>query len=178
MQATGLITFVKTTKDHDLSALGGRLKWAREQRKLSQDALAGLAKVSQGTIGNLESGERKSARKLLSIAAALRCSADWLESGRGQWEGGQKGDVFEALTDDERELIAHYRHLLGKDRRTKLKEIAELAAERMAEREELFAQAGLHRISEGAAHAARANTATAVVEPSAALKQRSLPLDK
>lgn len=78
MQVNGPIT--------DVNTIGERIKWAREQRGLSQEALAKKAGVSQGTIGNIESGLRKQPRDLLKIARALQASPDWLESGRGPWQ--------------------------------------------------------------------------------------------
>lgn len=163
MQVPGPITFVKTEKP-ELRTLADRLKWARAKRKLSQTHLAKAAGVSQGTIGNLESGERKSARKLASIAAALQVNPLWLETGKGDWELA-KGAVFNALDTEERELLKHWRQLLGRDRRAKLKEIATLAAEREEQKKELFAEAGLDRIAQAAAHAVREGRATVTVDP-------------
>lgn len=39
---------------------------------------------AQGTIGNVESGERRSVRNLVEIARALDVSIDWLYDGKGQ----------------------------------------------------------------------------------------------
>lgn len=86
----------------------------------------------------------------------------------------EKGAVFEAPDTAERELLYYWRHLLGSDRRTKLREIVELANERMAQRKELFAEAGIDRIAEGAANASRKRDASTTAEPGGALKQRSL----
>lgn len=83
MQHHGLITDVKT--------LAERLRWAREQRGLTQAALAKKAGVAQGTIGNAESGVRKRPRELLQLAAALGASPVWLESGRGEWDFLSRG---------------------------------------------------------------------------------------
>lgn len=66
-----------------MKTIAERLKEAREDAGLTQPALAEKAKVSQGTIGNIESGLRKRPRDLLSIAEALGVSATWLESGNG-----------------------------------------------------------------------------------------------
>lgn len=66
-----------------MKTIAERLKEAREEAGLTQPALAVKAKVSQGTIGNIESGIRKRPRDLLSIAKALGVSATWLESGNG-----------------------------------------------------------------------------------------------
>jgi transcriptional regulator with XRE-family HTH domain len=127
MQPHALITSVKT--------LGDRIKEEREGRGWSQQELAARAGVSQGTIGNLEAGLRKSARNLLGIAAALEVRPEWLATGKGEkvpfgrglTEGLREefvkglpggglasepttvyGDV---LTDREREFLAAFRDL-------------------------------------------------------------------
>lgn len=69
------ITRVKTLKD--------RLIYARELRGLSQAELAKRCKCSQGTIGNVESGERETLRNLVMVARVLNVSADWLFDGKG-----------------------------------------------------------------------------------------------
>lgn len=60
-----------------------RLKAAREEAGLNQPQLAAAAGVSQGTIGNIESGARRNPRELLSIAKAVGVHPEWLKSGRG-----------------------------------------------------------------------------------------------
>lgn len=73
----------------ELKTLADRMVWARQQkserlnRDISQQAIADLAGVAQGTIGNLESGRGDSARKITSIAKALEVDPTWLESGKG-----------------------------------------------------------------------------------------------
>lgn len=64
--------------------LAERLAWAREQRGLSQEALAKLAGVSQSTIGNIEAGIRQTARKIIEIAAAAGVDPTWLATGQGE----------------------------------------------------------------------------------------------
>lgn len=66
-----------------MKTLAQRLTWAREQKALTQEALAKLSGVSQSTIGNLESGLRLKARNILEIAQALGVDAMWLANGQG-----------------------------------------------------------------------------------------------
>jgi len=73
-QASCQITGVKTIAD--------RLKAAREAAHLKQDELAMKAGVSQGTIGNIESGLRKRPRELIAIAEAVGVNPKWLETGK------------------------------------------------------------------------------------------------
>lgn len=70
--------------------LAERLIWARERKserdgmEFTQQALANAAGVSQSTIGNLEAGIRRSAQKLVMIAAALGVDPMWLSEGTGK----------------------------------------------------------------------------------------------
>lgn len=50
---------------------------------MTQKDLAKRAKVSLGTIGNVEAGIRGQPRELLAIAAAVRRNPEWLKSGKG-----------------------------------------------------------------------------------------------
>lgn len=75
-QCYGTITNVNTIAE--------RLKQAREEAGLTQPALAEKAGVSQGTIGNIESGLRKRPRDLISISEALGVSPGWMETGKGE----------------------------------------------------------------------------------------------
>lgn len=61
-----------------------RLRKAREHRGWTQQHLAVVADVSQGTIGNIESGARQSRGSLPKIAKALGVSHDWLADGEGE----------------------------------------------------------------------------------------------
>lgn len=67
----------------DMRTLAERLIWAREQKGLTQESLGKLSGVSQSTIGNLESGIRQSARKIVDIAKALDVDPIWLANGEG-----------------------------------------------------------------------------------------------
>lgn len=67
----------------DVNTLAQRLKEAREALGLSQEQLAQLAGVSQGTIGNIESGTRKRPREIVAIAKAVKVNPEWLLKGIG-----------------------------------------------------------------------------------------------
>lgn len=77
--------------------LASRLKQAREDRRLSQPALAKLAGVSQGTIGNIESGLRNGASSLALIAGALKVRYEWLRDGEGEMNLLSQNWPFEAV---------------------------------------------------------------------------------
>jgi len=66
-----------------VNSIATRLKQAREARGWSQEQLALEAGVSQGTIGNIESGARKRPRDILGIASAVGVSPEWLQDGKG-----------------------------------------------------------------------------------------------
>ncbi|WP_431276238.1 XRE family transcriptional regulator [Variovorax ureilyticus] len=86
-----------------MKSIGERIKWAREQRDMTQEQVALLAKVATSTIGNAESGLRKKPRELNAIAASLGASATWLETGRGEWQqpGGSPGATGLPLPDSQ-----------------------------------------------------------------------------
>lgn len=69
------ITFVETQSE--------RLKRLRKAAGLTQPALAKRAGVSQGTIGNIESGLRGYGESIVSIAAALNVSPGYLRCDAG-----------------------------------------------------------------------------------------------
>lgn len=90
LQGGGLITCVKSPSKRRaaksfeaLESLADRVAWARESKGWTQAKLASAVGVWQSTIANIEAGERKKPRELLSIATALGVSAIWLETGEG-----------------------------------------------------------------------------------------------
>lgn len=97
MQQGDQITFVTNEPPRNLLTIGQRIAWARDQRRLTQSGLAKAAGVSQGTIGNSESGARDKPRELLKIAEALRVSPRWLERGEGPWEAGKAAPAAPAI---------------------------------------------------------------------------------
>jgi transcriptional regulator with XRE-family HTH domain len=102
--------------------LKDRLTWARESKGLTQQSLARMAKVSQGAIGNLESGLRKSSRNITLIAGALGVNPHWLADGVGDPDEGSMPSAPEVTSsaakpsthtqwvrDDEARLLDLYR---------------------------------------------------------------------
>jgi DNA-binding XRE family transcriptional regulator len=66
--------------------LAQRVTWARESAGLTQQALATLIKVKQGTISYLEAGKTRRSGSLPDIARACRVDLEWLAFGS---EGAQ-----------------------------------------------------------------------------------------
>lgn len=67
-----------------MKTIAERLRYARELKGWRQAQLAVAADVSQGTIGNIESGARQSKGSLPKIAKALGVRHDWLADGEGE----------------------------------------------------------------------------------------------
>jgi SOS-response transcriptional repressor LexA len=64
-----------------MTTIAARLREARLEKDWSQDVLAKKSGVSQGTIGNIESGARRSLGSLPRIAEALGIRNNWLRDG-------------------------------------------------------------------------------------------------
>ena len=77
--------------------LGERMKQRRLDLDLSQKELAKRAKISQGTIAQLEVGRNQGSGKILEIAIALGVSPEWLLYGKNPPERPQK---VEHIIDD------------------------------------------------------------------------------
>jgi transcriptional regulator with XRE-family HTH domain len=60
--------------------LGQRVEQRRKERRMNQDDLAERARISQGLLSRIETGQTKSpgADVLKGLARALGCSIDWL----------------------------------------------------------------------------------------------------
>lgn len=76
-----------------MDTLARRLKWARNERELTQSQLAAAARVKQSDISKLEGGSIQRSTALLALARALRVNPDWLDTGVGEWDtlGGGGG---------------------------------------------------------------------------------------
>lgn len=68
----------------DMNTIALRLKFLREGKGWTQTQLAVAADVSQGTVGNIESGARAGRGSLIKLAKALDASLDWLIDGIGE----------------------------------------------------------------------------------------------
>lgn len=84
------------TKSDVMIEIATRLKMARDMRGLTQCALAVAAGVTQGAIGNIESGTRRGLQSLPALAKALRVSHDWLAYGEGD-KAFEKNSLGERL---------------------------------------------------------------------------------
>lgn len=62
----------------DTETIGERLKRLRKERGLTQAALASAARISQGTVGNIESGLRGYGESIVDLAAALNVTPEYL----------------------------------------------------------------------------------------------------
>jgi SOS-response transcriptional repressor LexA len=68
--------------EEEPKTLGQRIKWARKRLGLSQRMLALEVGLTQVAVSSIEDDKVKTS-SLVKIARALKCSADWLESGIG-----------------------------------------------------------------------------------------------
>jgi transcriptional regulator with XRE-family HTH domain len=103
----------------DVSHIAERLLEARLSKEWTQGQLASAAGVSQGTIGNIESGLRKNPRELLAIAAALGVSPDWLKTGKGSLQFASPV-VTAASPEDALRLLAGLLNAMSDDQRDRV----------------------------------------------------------
>lgn len=100
----------------DAANVGGRIKWLRESKKMSQIELAGKAGISQSTLSDIERlrSNAPNAANLLRIAASLEANPSWIATGQGDpWEflppseqGAQEiADIFNSLSPGKRNAL-------------------------------------------------------------------------
>ncbi len=98
--------------------LGGRLRYAREKRGLTQEQLAEAASrpdapISQAMISALEKRDSETTTALFALAQALRVNPEWLQTGQPQGDSGLDTDGWKpasaALARDEADLLRDYR---------------------------------------------------------------------
>lgn len=84
----------------DMNTIASRLKFLRDRKGWSQTQLAVVADVSQGTVGNIESGKRAGKGSLIKLARVLDASLDWLIDGDGPMLMSEWIEVQARLVDD------------------------------------------------------------------------------
>jgi len=89
--------------------IGSRVREQRTRLQLSQQALANMAGVSQGLIGQIEAGINKSSKHTVAIASALGVSPEWLE-GRGSPPAHQVDALQMALPPESQWLLRAWQH--------------------------------------------------------------------
>ena len=83
-----------------MNTISSRLKFLRDRKGWSQTQLAVVADVSQGTVGNIESGKRAGKGSLIKLARVLDASLDWLIDGEGPMLMSEWIEVQARLVDD------------------------------------------------------------------------------
>lgn len=123
--------------DPDLKTLGGRLKFARENRQLTQVQLSRASGVNQSDISKLERNDVNASTSLPALARALQCDVDWLDTGDGDPDFGRalRGWPFPAI--DRTRFIA-----LDQEQRT---EIQGAVRKMISDFEADATQAGAHQ---------------------------------
>ena len=102
---------------NDIETLPERFVWARKNKGLSQEVLAGLLSVSQGSIEKLENGKVRKPKYLPEAARVLGVSYDWLLNNvqsNNDWEE-QLLDRLRQLGQEKREVLENMLDLLDKD---------------------------------------------------------------
>lgn len=69
-----------------MGSIGERLRSARIQRGLTQDALANLLDppLTQGSIAHIENGRSENSRHIIWLALVLGLRIEWLLTGKGE----------------------------------------------------------------------------------------------
>lgn len=112
-----------TSIQSHLGSLGGRMKFQRRLRNLTQEQLGTLAGTSQAVIQKIENGKSLRPRKIDEIAAVLEVHPAWLMFGE---------DEGAALDRDARRLAAQWMKLSPGDRKAVQDEVERLAAKASA----------------------------------------------
>ncbi|MDO8414049.1 MAG: helix-turn-helix domain-containing protein [Gallionellaceae bacterium] len=80
-----------------MTTFGDRIRMTRLAVGISQKELAKKAGVSQGLIGQLESGRNQGSKYIVTIAKALNCPIEWLATGKGQMRGTPSTEILQAI---------------------------------------------------------------------------------
>lgn len=82
-----------------LDTLGARLRWARERRKMTQQAAAKAVGLRQPTLSALENNDSKGTASLIEFSQTYGVDARWLKTGRGSPDTDGKQNVKSSNTD-------------------------------------------------------------------------------
>ncbi len=79
----------------ELAMIGDRIRARRKDLGLKQPELGKLVGISASALSQLERGDSKSpsAENLLRLAKALKCSPEWLQTGRGTAAGASAEEI-------------------------------------------------------------------------------------
>ena len=94
-------------------SIGQRIRWAIEERQLTQVEVANRVGLTQATVSNwvTDTSRKPSGPSLLKLANALGISPDWIVTG-----AGDPFDVSTVWDKGERELLSLYRGMGPKER--------------------------------------------------------------
>lgn len=109
-----------------MNDIGQRLRIAREKSGLTQAQLARRVrvKITQGTIGHIESGRSENSRYIVWIAAALNVRAEWLLTGDGEmfdawpWKDIARSDVLELPSESLEDIAEFIEMKIAKHKKT------------------------------------------------------------
>jgi phage repressor protein C with HTH and peptisase S24 domain len=102
-----------------MSTIADRIKAERKANKLTQEKLGYIVGVSKSSVSQWESGMTKQlvGENLLKVAKALKVSADWLYTGKGDKHGFDKGHYRDSYIDSyavrEKLPSPDYKYVLG-----------------------------------------------------------------
>ena len=100
----------------DAANVGGRIRWLRESKNMSQLELANKSGIKQSTLSDIERlrSNAPNAANLLRIAAALEANPHWIATGEGDplafspppEQGSQEiADIFNELSPGKRNAL-------------------------------------------------------------------------
>jgi len=110
--------------------LATRIRQRMSDLKLTQEALANRADLSQGMVYKLVSGKSKSTTKIVELAHALECSIEWLATGK---TSEQTSNIMEDRDLYEVDANTHINRLKSKIRALPVRDQKALALEIMNE---------------------------------------------
>lgn len=96
-----------------MGTLGDRVKECREEFGWTQKELAAKVHMAQSSLAELEGGRSKESPKVVKLAIALKCSAYWLDSGKGPKKLGELEQAIIELSADNQKTIMQMIRVFG-----------------------------------------------------------------